>query len=223
MLLALEESAARTRSATHPARRSSAHPPDVPRQPDLGRPAHPRRAAETRYRDRRSHGRALHGASSAPVPTENLVPPLCTLGIIEDLASACSHHGPCGPSVSYCSPRWAQACRARRRSRLRTRRFVINERSCSDRPAGARGCGPLTGCSGRGSVTCGPDGGERSSSSSPTPFSGGIDEGCGAIGAGRVGRADPVGHASRAPFKCSSARCATPTRPGAPRASTASC
>ena len=66
MLLALEESAARTRSATHPARRSSAHPPDVPRQPDLGRPAHPRRAAETRYRDRRSHGRALHGASSAP-------------------------------------------------------------------------------------------------------------------------------------------------------------
>ena len=24
-----------------------------------------------------------------PVPTENLVPPLCTLGIIEDLASAC--------------------------------------------------------------------------------------------------------------------------------------
>ena len=23
------------------------------------------------------------------VPTENLVPPLCTLGIIEDLASAC--------------------------------------------------------------------------------------------------------------------------------------
>ena len=120
-------------------------------------------------------------------------------------------------------PRWAQACRARRRSRLRTRRFVINERSCSDRPAGARGCGPLTGCSGRGSVTCGPDGGERSSSSSPTPFSGGIDEGFGAIGAGRVGRADPVGHASRAPFKCSSARCATPTRPGAPRASTASC
>ena len=122
------------------------------------------------------------------------------------------HHGPCGPSVSYCSPRWAQACRARRRSRLRTRRFVINQRSCSDRPAGARGCGPLTGCSGRGSVTCGPDGGERSSSSSPTPFSGGIDEGFGAIGAGRVGRADPVGHASRAPFKCSSARCATPTR-----------
>ena len=90
--------------------------------------------------------------------------------------------------------------------------FVINERSCSDRPAGARGCGPLTGCSGRGSVTCGPDGGERSSSSSPTPFSGGIDEGFGAIGAGRVGRADPVGHASRAPFKCSSARCATLTR-----------
>ena len=83
--------------------------------------------------------------------------------------------------------------------------------------------GPLTGCSGRGSVTCGPDGGERSSSSSPTPFSGGIDEGFGAIGAGRVGRADPVGHASCAPFKCSSARCATPTRPGAPRASTASC
>ena len=76
---------------------------------------------------------------------------------------------------------------------MRTRRFVINERSCSDRPAGARGCGPLTGCSGRGSVTCGPDGGERSSSSSPTPFSGGIDEGFGAIGAGRVGRADPVG------------------------------
>ena len=34
MLLALEESAARTRSATHPARRSSAHPPDVPRQPE---------------------------------------------------------------------------------------------------------------------------------------------------------------------------------------------
>ena len=33
---------------------------------DLGRPAHPRRAAETRYRDRRRHGRALHGASSAP-------------------------------------------------------------------------------------------------------------------------------------------------------------
>ena len=28
-----------------------------------------------------------HG--SYPVPTENLVPPLCTLGIIEDLASAC--------------------------------------------------------------------------------------------------------------------------------------
>ena len=101
---------------------------------------------------------------------------------------------------------------------MRTRRFVINERSCSDRPAGARGCGPLTGCSGRGSVTCGPDGGERSSSSSPTPFSGGIDEGVGAIGAGRVGRADPVGHASRAPFKCSSARCATPTPTwGAPR------
>ena len=72
VLLALEESAARTRSATHPARRSSAHPPDVPRQPDLGRPAHPRRAAETRYRDRRSHGRALHGASSAPA-----VPDLC--------------------------------------------------------------------------------------------------------------------------------------------------
>ena len=43
-----------------------------------------------------------------------------------------------------------------------------------------------------------PDGGERSSSSSPTPFSGGIDEGFDSIGAGRVGRADPVGHASRA-------------------------
>ena len=27
--------------------------------------------------------------TSTPVPTENLVPPLCTLGIIEDLASAC--------------------------------------------------------------------------------------------------------------------------------------
>ena len=31
-------------------------------------------------------GRAL---GMTPVPTEILVPPLCTLGIIEDLASAC--------------------------------------------------------------------------------------------------------------------------------------
>ena len=29
------------------------------------------------------------GPNQAVVPTENLVPPLCTLGIIEDLASAC--------------------------------------------------------------------------------------------------------------------------------------
>ena len=52
-----------------------------------------------------------------PVPTEILVPPLCTLGIIEDLASAASITGHADRSVSYCSPRWAQACRARRRSR----------------------------------------------------------------------------------------------------------
>ena len=31
----------------------------------------------------------LKDALGTPVPTENLVPPLCTLGIIEDLASAC--------------------------------------------------------------------------------------------------------------------------------------
>ena len=36
-------------------------------------------------------GRALGPVDEhvIPVPTENLVPPLCTLGIIEDLASAC--------------------------------------------------------------------------------------------------------------------------------------
>ena len=32
---------------------------------------------------------ADHRLPGSPVPTENLVPPLCTLGIIEDLASAC--------------------------------------------------------------------------------------------------------------------------------------
>ena len=46
----------------------------------------------------------------------------------------------------------------------------------------------------------------------PTPFSGGTDEGFGSIGAGRVGRADPAGPASRAPSKRSSTRCAVPTR-----------
>ena len=51
-LLALEESAAWARAAPHPARRSRTHPPDVPRQPDLGRPAHPRRAAQARHHDR---------------------------------------------------------------------------------------------------------------------------------------------------------------------------
>ena len=35
-----------------PARRSSAHPPDVPRQPDLGCPTHPRRVAEAWHPDR---------------------------------------------------------------------------------------------------------------------------------------------------------------------------
>ena len=79
------------------------------------------------------------------------------------------------------------------------------------------------GCSGRGCVTCGPVGGTRSSSSSPTRSSAGIDEAFGSTGAGRVGRGGPGGPASRAPFKNSSARCAAPTRPGAPRASTASC
>ena len=51
-LLALEESAAWARAAPHPARRSSAYPPDVPSQSDLGRPAHPRRVAEARPHDR---------------------------------------------------------------------------------------------------------------------------------------------------------------------------
>ena len=37
-LTAVEESVAWTRAAPHPARRSSAHPPDVLRQPDLGVP-----------------------------------------------------------------------------------------------------------------------------------------------------------------------------------------
>ena len=41
-LLALEKSAPRTRPAPYPASRSSAHSPDVPCQPDLGCPTHPR-------------------------------------------------------------------------------------------------------------------------------------------------------------------------------------
>ena len=68
-----------------------------------------------------------------------------------------------------------------------------------------------------------PAGDTHSSSSSPTPCSAGIDAGFGSTGAGRVGRVGPGGPASRAPFKRSSARCAAPIRPGAPRASTASC
>ena len=37
---------------TYPARRPIAHPPDVPCQPDLGCPTHPRRVAEARHHDR---------------------------------------------------------------------------------------------------------------------------------------------------------------------------
>ena len=117
-----------------------------------------------------------------------------------------------------CSPRSGRACGARRRFRSRTPRCAINWRSCSDRLEGDRGCGQSTGCSGRGCVTCGPVGGTRSSSSSPTRSSAGIDEAFGSTGAGRVGRVGPGGPASRAPFKNSSARCAraNPTW-GAPR------
>ncbi len=88
---------------------------------------------------------------------------------------------------------------------------------------GARGYGPVTGCSGRGSLACGPAGDTPSSSSSPTPCSGGIDTAFGSTGVGKVGLVDPAGPVSHAPSKRSSARCATPTRPGAPHAFTASC
>ena len=52
-------------------------------------------AAPGEYTTHRAHATRggvdtlVDSATLEPVPTENLVPPLCTLGIIEDLASAC--------------------------------------------------------------------------------------------------------------------------------------
>ncbi len=72
--------------------------------------------------------------------------PLCTLALLRISRRPASLTGHADRQASR-PPRWALASGARPRSTPRTPRCVISWRSCSDRPAGARGYGPLTGCS----------------------------------------------------------------------------